>query len=239
MRSSIIVVACLASALSATTASAYDAMDPTNCIGVEWNDKQALVVSKISGAPRVNFVKSPYDDDFKAESCPAATDACRKKSYLVNGDIVLAGRTKGEFTCVSYQSPTAKRGSWVKGWMPTASLAPVAPMAAPKQADWIGTWSHPGGDIEIKRGEAGKLNVSGEMVINGGLNPQTADIDADVVPVKDTIAFVDDGSKPFDKTDEGDCRARMQRVGDWLIVQDNAGCGGVGVTFTGIYHRKK
>ena len=59
-------------------------------------------------APRVNFIKSPYDDDFKAESCPA-TDACRKKSYLVTGDLVLTGKTRGEFTCVAYQSPPSKK----------------------------------------------------------------------------------------------------------------------------------
>jgi hypothetical protein len=237
MRASI-VVALLASALSATTASAYDALDPANCIGVDWSDKQTQVVSKIAGAPRVSFIKSPYDDDFKAESCPAATDACRKKSYLVNGDLVLTGRTKGEFTCVSYQSPTAKQRGWARGWMPTAALEPVAPLAAPKQTDWIGTWSHPGGDIEIKRGEGGKLNVSGEMVLAGGLSPHSGVIEADVAPIKDTIAFVDDGSTPFDKAD-GECRVRMQRIGAWLMVEDNAGCGGVGVTFTGLYHRKK
>ena len=238
MRANIIVAACLASALSATTASAYDAMDPTNCIGVDWNDKQTMVVSKVTGAPRVNFVKNPYDDDFKAESCPAATEACRKKSYLVNGDVVLAGRTKGDFTCVSYRSPTAKQHRWARGWMPTAALEPVEPMPAPKETDWIGTWSHPGGDIAIKRGEGHKLNVSGEMVLTGGLSPHTADIDAGVVPVKDTIAFADDGSTPFEKG-EGECRVRMQRIGAWLIVQDNDGCGGVGVSFTGIYQRKK
>lgn len=238
MRTKILVAALLASVLSATTASAYDAMDPTNCIGVDWNDKQALVVSKVSGAPRVNFVKSPYDDNFKAESCPAATDACRKKSYLVNGDLVLAGRTKDAFTCVSYQSPTAKQRVWTRGWMPTASLERVAPMSEPKQTDWIGTWSHPGGDIEIKRGDGGKLSVSGEMVLTGGLSPHTGDIDADVTPVKDTIAFVDDGSTPFEKA-EGECRVRMQRIDAWLVVQDNEGCGGVGVTFTGFYHRQK
>jgi hypothetical protein len=31
----------------------------------------------------------------------------------------------------------------------------------------------------------------------------------------------------------------MQRVGDWLMVEDNDGCGGAGVMFTGLYHRKQ
>jgi hypothetical protein len=30
----------------------------------------------------------------------------------------------------------------------------------------------------------------------------------------------------------------MQRVGPWLVVEDNGDCGGAGVTFTGLYRRK-
>src|SRR4051794_11523255 len=116
MRANIVVLG-LSAALSATAASASDGTDPTHCMGLDWSDKQALVVSQIA-SPRVNFIKSSYDDDFKAVTCPAATDACRKKSYLVDGDLVLTGKTKGEFTCISYQSPTAKQRGWSRGWMP-------------------------------------------------------------------------------------------------------------------------
>jgi len=31
---------------------------------------------------------------------------------------------------------------------------------------------------------------------------------------------------------------RMQRIGPLLLVVDNTDCGGAGVTFTGLYHRK-
>jgi hypothetical protein len=31
----------------------------------------------------------------------------------------------------------------------------------------------------------------------------------------------------------------MQRIGPWLVVEDNSGCGGVAVTFTGFYRRAK
>src|SRR5215475_4530096 len=136
--------------LIAGPAAAYDAYDPANCNGVGWDDKRPLVVSAVIVKPRVNFVKSPYDDDFKAESCPAATDACRRKSYLVTGDLVLTGRTRGSFTCVSYQATRAKtRPIWTTGWLPSAALAPLTPTIAPKMSDWIGTWEQPHGDIEI------------------------------------------------------------------------------------------
>jgi hypothetical protein len=229
----------LGAALIAGPASAYDAYDPHNCTGIDWDDKRALVVSKVIAKPHANFVKSPYDDDFKAESCPADTKACRKKSYLVTGDLVLTGRTLGAFTCVSYQSPQAKQQVWTTGWLPSVALAPVKAMPAPETADWLGAWSHPGGDIEIKRVEDGKLSIVGEMVMPTAQDAHTGEIEAKVVPGKDTIAFVDDGSTPFEKTDEGECRVRMQRVGLLLMVEDNGGCGGAGVTFTGLYRRKK
>src|SRR5258705_11088639 len=97
------------SAVLSRTASAYDASAPANCNGADFDDKLAFTVSKVTAQPRVNFVKSPYDDDFTAAACPAATKACRKKSYLVTGDLVLVGRTQGDFTCISYQSPLAKK----------------------------------------------------------------------------------------------------------------------------------
>jgi hypothetical protein len=226
--------------LSATQASAYDANDPANCVGVDWDDKQTLVVSKVIATPRADFVKSPYDDDFKAEACPAATDACRKKSYLVTGDLVLTGRTRGDFTCVSYQSPTAKKPTWTVGWLPSPALTPVAPMASPSMSDWIGTWGHPGGSIEIKRGGlGGRLRIEGEMVVPTARDFHNGAFKAEAMPEKDTIAFLNDGTLPFETKCEDACRVRMRRVGDWLMVEDNDGCGGAGVTFTGLYHRKQ
>ncbi|HLZ02764.1 MAG TPA: hypothetical protein VKR55_11510 [Bradyrhizobium sp.] len=229
----------LSAMLLARPAAAYDAGDPNNCNGVDWDDKHALVVSKVVASPRVNFVKSLYDDDFKAETCPAATAACRKTSYLVTGNLVLVGKARGAFTCVSYQSPDARKQIWTTSWLPSAALTPVAPMAAPTFFDWVGTWRQPGGTIEIRRGGAGgRLKIEGEMVVPGAQDVHNGVIEAEVMPGKDAIAFLDDGSLPFETESDGGCRVRMQRIGPWLLVEDNDNCGGAGVTFTGLYHRK-
>jgi hypothetical protein len=220
--------------LLAGPAFAYDAK---NCNGVKWDDKRALAVSKVTAKPRVNFIKSPYDDDFKA----AETEACRLKSYLVTGDLVLTGKTRGAFTCVVFQSQRSKkRPVWTLGWLPSTALTPVAPMAAPKMSDWIGTWEQPHGSVEIKKGEGGKLQVEGLMVVPTARDAHTGVIQAVATPKDDTIAFVDDGSIAFDTVggQGGECRVRMQRVGALLMVEDNSGCGGAGVTFTGLYWRK-
>ena len=47
----------------------------------------------------------------------------------------------------------------------------------------------------------------------------------------DTLSFADG-------YDDG-CKVRMQRIGPWLLIEDNGSCGGAGVTFTGLYRREK
>ncbi len=217
----------------------YDANDPRNCNGAEWVVGSALVVAKVTASPRVNFVKSPYDDDFKASTCPAGTGTCRKKSYLVTGDLVLVGKTRGDFTCVSYQSPRAKKPIGTDGWLPSSALSAVAAMPSPEVPDWLGTWTRAGGTIEIKHGGiGGRLHIEGEMVVPRARDVHTGVIDAQVNPANGNIAFLDDGWFPFETKCDSGCRVRMQRVGAWLLVQDNAECGGAGVSFTGLYRRK-
>jgi hypothetical protein len=216
--------------LTAGPASAYDPYDPRNCTGIEWDEERALVVQKVTAAPRTSFIKSPYDDDFKAEACPADTPACRKKSYLITGDLVLTGKTLGAFTCISYQM---KAQLWSTGWLPSAALTPLAPMASPKLSDWLGAWDHPGGGVDITLGNGGKLHIEGLMLVPVGRTTNNGDFKSDVTPQGDTIAFTDQGGY-------GDeCHVRMQRIGPLLMVEDNDGCGGAGVTFSGLYHRKK
>jgi hypothetical protein len=220
-----LVLGCIASfALPALADS-----DPNARRGVDFDVKRPLVASRISVRPHVNFVKGSDDD----AACPADKDACRKKAYLVPGDVVLTGRAQGAFTCASYQSFHTRKQNWTVGWLPTSSLTPLEPMGSPKAADWIGTWSHPGGTISIKRGDGGKLSIEGEHTYPAAPGV----LGATVVPTQGTIAFAEDGSVPFDQTEEGQCLVSMQRVGTWLLVEDNMQCGGSMVTFAGLYRR--
>jgi len=220
-------------------AAAAETANPSDCLGVEWNDKSALAVAKVITQPRINFVKSPYDDDGKAATCPSANDACRKKAYLVGGDLVLVGKTNADFTCVSYQSPRAKSQTWTFGWLPRTALATVEPMTAPSLSDWLGRWEHPGGGVSITKAAGGRLRIEGDQVIPAGRDFHNGSLGATAEPKGGIIAFVDDGTTPFERPNAGDeCRVRLQRVGPWLLVEDNNDCGGAGVSFTGLYHRK-
>ena len=214
--------------------SALAKSDPNTCIGVDFDAKRPLTASRVTARPHVNFVKGSDDD----AGCPADTEACRKKAFVVPGDIVLTGRTQGAFTCVAYQSFHARKQDWTTGWMSTTSLTPVAPARSPKITDWIGSWTHPGGTISISRGKNGALSIEGEQTYPAVGGAHSGVLGATVAPTQGMIAFADDGSTPFEKGEEGQCLVRMQRVGAWLLVEDNMQCGGSMVTFTGLYRRE-
>ena len=112
-------------------------------------------------------------------------------------------------------------------------------MAAPRVSDWLGSWDQPHAGIEIKPGGiGGRLRIEGIAAFQAARDVHTGDIDAQVMPDRDTIAFLDDGWLPFETKCDSGCRVRMHRVGPFLLVEDNGDCGGAGVTFTGLYHRK-
>jgi hypothetical protein len=224
------VLVFLAAATSARSETA-----PGDCTGIDFDRDKPIVVSKIvAGAPKAFYVKSAWED----ASCPADTPACQRKAYLVPGDLVLTGRRNGPFTCVAYQSPKDRKQVWTNGWVRSTSLTPVAPSGASRLADWTGTWTHAGGEITIRAGKNGRLTIEGEQVYPAAQNVHTGTLSAEVAPAGDILAFADDGNTPFERAKDGECQVRMQRFGTLLVVEDNGGCGGVMVTFTGFYRRK-
>ena len=151
---------------------------------------------------------------------------------------MLTGHAQGVFTCVAYQSFHTRKQNWTTGWLPTSSVTPVAPMLSPKIADWVGSWSHPGGTISVLRGKNGTLSIEGEQTYPAPGGAHSGVLGAAVAPTQSMIAFADDGTTPFEKAEDGQCLVRMQRVGAWLLVEDNMQCGGSMVTFTGLYRRE-
>jgi hypothetical protein len=107
-------------------------------------------------------------------------------------------------------------------------------MSPTKASDWIGTWFHPGGPIEIKQGAGGKLHVEGGITVPTARDFHNGAFEAEVAPQNDVLDFFDDGSNYG-----SGCHVQMQRIGPWLLVGDNGGCGGAGVTFQGLYRRTK
>lgn len=221
--------------LPATLAGAGD--NPGDCLGVGFDVQHPVTIAKIiADRAQVHFLKNAVDD----AACPAERESCIEPSYVVPGDLLLAGKSRGGFSCVSYQSAAERTQSWTVGWLPSASLTPVQPMRAPQTRDWIGHWIHAGGVITISKGRRGALRIRGEHVYPAAQNVHSGTIRAETKPADGLLQFADDGRLAFDvpNAEAGSCLVRMQRIAELLVVEDNDHCGGAMVTFTGFYRRK-
>lgn len=169
------------------------------------------------------------------EGCPAPSAACRRKGYVVAGDRLVAWEASGALTRVTYLAPGSTRPS--EGWVETAALRRVAP-APPKASDWIGGWSGWESEIDITRGaKPGTFHLGGnatwgahdpERVKRGGVN--SGMFSADLPEPKG-------GSLAFADSEEPACRITLRLLGPYLLARDNGQCGGMTVTFSGIYRK--
>ena len=211
--------------------------------GCVWSDlvtQESRVAAVRNGAPQTYFVQ----DDVLARGCPNEGAACRSRAYLTPGDVVLTGKAQGAYTCAGF---VGARGAVTIDWLPTASLVPL-PEAEQVPTDWVGRWSAPEQDIAITPGRGGALAVKGnatwgmgdpERRRRGGVH--IGELEGEARPSKGVLAFAmgEDGrTLPHDGGDEFTCRVRMWRRGPYLLTQDNNGCGGANVSFSGFYRRK-
>jgi len=192
-------------------------------------------------SPRVNFVKRASVQ----KSCPNNTAACQDKAYLVPGDEVVVTGARGEFVCATYVSA---KGRVSNGWLPRAAVTTVPEQPQIQSRDWLGTWrSGPEQEIVIGApGSADKLTITGdaswgasdpEKVKTGSVH--MGELNGEAAPRGAELSFGmgENGTVPYDKAEETDCRVQMRRLGSYLLVRDNNMCGGANVSFTGVYRR--
>jgi hypothetical protein len=225
--------------------------DP-DCRGIPIISIYNLTVGHISPeATRVHFVK----DGYTQHGCPDQTPACADKAYLVPGDRLIIIKRRDAFICAIYlNTKTTPR----IGWLPADAVA--YDMAKPiALTDWVGKWSWKGfppglsGPVAQERYSEADIDISVDakartLSITGSAAlyrlKHEGQMGGEVMPTGGRLSFATrDGPDEFTilPVDEGkkyDCQIWMQRLGRWLIVNDNMNCGGLYVTFSGIYTRK-
>jgi hypothetical protein len=164
------------------------------------------------------------------EGCPGPAAKCRRMAYLVPGDEVVTSRTFGDWVCAWFQPA---RGTETVGWLAADSLAPVATAENAPLALWLGTWTFYDDSIRVSRGRrVDVLSVNGDATwygVNPG-NVHVGELSGAGTPVGNTLRLGEDPE---------DCQATLRLVGPYLVVSDNKQCGGVNVTFDGVYRKKK
>ncbi len=201
-----------------------------------------LVVAKVAAREggRVTFVRN---GDASAPACPADTAACQQKAYVVDGDLLIVGKSLKNFVCATYFNA---KGFGRSGWLPKSAVTTIPPQASIGREKWIGNWQAQEQTIAIKPGPtAGTLSLSGEATY-GARDPErvkrgavnVGEFEATARIPGDAFAFTPSDGKaaPYDpKVD--DCGVRLRLHGDYLIAMDNQKCGGMNVTFSGIYRK--
>ncbi|MEM6430344.1 MAG: hypothetical protein AAF708_13970 [Deinococcota bacterium] len=173
--------------------------------------------------PRSHF----YGDETTAgrAGCPSDDPTCQLPSYVIQDDIVVAnGKTYGQFSCVRYVASTAQSTT---GWLETASLEPTR--VTPSPDAWQGSWSTYDNTLVVSKSTLDRgFIVEGEAYWHG-LN---------TVHIGEIVAR----AEPFDNQlvlfGAYDCQLNLTLLQDYLIAQDNKRCGGMNVTFDGVYTRQ-
>ena len=188
-------------------------------------DSKSFGTSLVKGktGARIHF----YNDS--SERCPEST-SCVERSYLVPGDPVITNRIRGAFAC-SWYSPAT--GAPTVGWIRLSDLVPMRAASDPSIRAWLGEWHYGDNSIVLTENKlSGNLNVAGDAMWKGlGDNVHVGEIDGRVEP-KNGVLEYSDGDGEFD------CQATIRLVGGSLVVVDNMKCGGMNVTFSGVYTKR-
>ena len=227
-------------------------LDEGQCPGVlPYGEASPIALMRVSAtSPRVQFIESRSKTK---PQCPSDAAACQRKAFVVPEDEVLVLPSRDGFACTSFIAPGAKKvkGTFPEthGYLPAGALTPVR-MEFPATAAWLGTWTRSAeAEITILPGMRGQLMVKGEATF-GALDPgrikrgavNMGELEGHTAPRGNMLALGEgyDGTKAlYDDTDRSDCKARLRLYGRYLVVEDNLGCGGMNVSFSGIYVRLK
>ena len=190
-------------------------------------DSESYNVATVTGKPneRTYFFSDQSDD------CPDGK-SCTTKAYVITGDQVVIGRKRGKFSCAWY---TPKKGHSTIGWVESGKLKTMEVNRAPGTSVWLGEWKYGDNVITFTENKLrGSLNVTGDASWKGvgEGNVNVGELDGRFEPVKGILEYTNgDG--------EFDCKASMRLLGNFLIVSDNLKCGGLNVTFSGVYRLSK
>lgn len=166
-----------------------------------------------------------YED---TSGCPLGGD-CRTNSYVIDGDTLVIGRRIGDFVCAYYTN----EGTSTAGWLRIGALH-IRPLdATPPLARWLGDWSDgASADVTILSKD-GRTFIAGEAFWPARPEENTWPT-IHIGEVNDRLTIA--GHRAT-YADDNLCELELTLLQDFLLIEDNFKCGGVNVTFGGVYRR--
>jgi hypothetical protein len=190
----------------------------------EFGDLLPVARAEIIGSGNAFF-------EHEASYCSTSPRECARRSYVVPGDLVVTGTSRDGYICASFFAKTKLVSGWIE-----ASRLRRHDDPAPNLQDWTGEWTN---------GWWGRIRLSrlGDRVkVSGFAQWQQFDINARPIRGGITTGGVEGTARPQGTLlyiSEGDdsCTVTMRLLVGKLFVRDNRSCGGLNVTFTGVYER--
>lgn len=185
--------------------------------GLFADDQAGLRPARVTGVDLAAF----YRDS--TPGCPQKGPECRQSGVLAPGAEVLVGKVSNGFACV-WQSHDAV------GWVPVARVDLSVPFdRTPPISAWAGDWKFFDNHVEIAVAPDGRrLHVNGHAFWHGMSTTHEGTVEGEAAPAGNHAVFQVAGTK---------CELRLALVNRQLAVTDNRVCGGMNVTFSGIYEQ--
>jgi len=229
-------LALLAFVVTSATAQTKDAPLPPDVPKVECTPPTVSSFDGLrvfSGTTPVLMAFHCGDKGGDASACHAEyLDLGKPDDY--QGDLIAPGTTHGRWTC-------AMVGGW-SGWIPTDRLSPVPATPAITTQQWLGTWenTHMGikGDrLVLSRSAAGhgRIHVEGKATYtNAAHNVSSGTLGGDAIAMGPFLHILDHGEQSGCVLD-----LKYNSTSDTVRAVDNQLCGGVNVSFDGVWRRVK
>jgi hypothetical protein len=206
----------------------------------------ALTIAEVKqGTKRVNFIEDRCDGG-------ASNPECRMKAFVVPGDLVLIDQVFDTLACAVFVNA---KGNATYGLLPNDRLYASSKPISNAPDSFIGEWVRTEASIAVTGLDDGKLGFRGSATF-GALDPDRVERGAvnlgafsfahtqETTDIGDVIASTEEDSKtlvdakPAKPGEAGECTVRLSVRGPYLAVLDNGGCGGLNVSFTGVYRRQ-
>jgi hypothetical protein len=214
---------------------------PINC--EDWNEdtpNQAAVARITTTQPRLHFIAARSK---RLPVCPSLGSTCELKAFLLPGDEVLVNVTEqGPYVCATYKT---QNGVMTRGLLPRVALRVASPAEIPAQ-QWEGKWRRDSEAEIVMESRNEEVEISGTATW-GGSDPErrkrgainTGELNGTGKPRGQVLAVGYDPERSAFPPSENEapdiCAAQLELLGRYLLVEDNGKCGGLNVSFTGVY----
>jgi hypothetical protein len=211
----------------------------------DWNEdtpNKLALARVVSTQTRLYFIAGP---EKRRPTCPSLASTCRLKAFLVRGDEVLVNATEeGPYVCATFKT---QNGKLTRGFLPRTTLQVVSP--GPVSArQWEGKWRRDSEAEIVVSSRGDEVEISGTATW-GGSDPQrvkrgeinTGELKGIGKPRDQVLAIGYDPERsafpPSEQEAVDICAAQLELHGRYMLVEDNGKCGGLNVSFTGLYVR--